>query len=419
MAEGTVAGLGGLGDGIVRESESGDGTGGVFVPFVLEGEKIEFEHTGNGRGRLVRVLRPAGTRVAAVCPHFTVCGGCALQHMNETAYRDFKIETLKRTLSSFSEEADFDAPVFVPPHTRRRVTFALFWCGKMRRFGLNEAKSDRIVPVDECPLLVPELERMIAPLRSFFMSPELSFSGKKGVGDVSLLQTESGVDVLLTLPFSPDLGWRQALPVLGHALGAARISWRRSEAEPAEPLFFARAPVLTTGGFVLKPPAGCFLQPDREGEAALVGKAREYAGKSKKIVDLFCGAGTFSLGLLEKKRKIYGVDNASEALKALEAASEGRIKTENRDLFRTPLFSDELNAYDCIVFDPPRAGAKAQAEQIALSAVPVVIAVSCNPLTFVRDAEILKRGGYSLRRLTPVDQFAYSSHMELIALFTR
>lgn len=415
MPKGKVIGLGGAGDGIV---ETRDGK--VFVPFVLPGETAEFELDETGkRGRAVRTESPSADRVAPVCPHFGTCGGCALQHMSEAAYRRFKLSALERALPAGAEPFERDDPVFVPARSRRRVSFALLWNGKLRLFGLNEAKSSRIVSVESCAQLVPELEKLILPLRKFLTEGDLPFGAKKGVGDVSVLQADNGADILFTLPFSPDLRWRQALSDFGAEVSAARISWRRSERESAEPLFVARTPVLNVCGFTLKPPAGCFLQPGREGEAALQAKVREYTGKAKKIADLFCGAGTFSLALLEKKRKIRGVDSASEALSALAAASEGRIETETRDLFRTPLFPDELDAYDAVVFDPPRAGAKAQAEQIALSSVPVVVAVSCNPATFARDAEILTRGGYVMKRLTPVDQFVYSPHIELVALFEK
>lgn len=415
MPEGKVIGLGSSGDGVIETNGKK-----VFVPFVLPDETAEFEFDeAEKKARLVRVKNPSLNRIDPVCPHFGTCGGCTLQHMSENAYRDFKLSVLQKAIPAELRPFGYDAPVFVPARTRRRVSFALLWNGKLRRFGLNEAGSSRIVSVETCVQLVPELEKLILPLRKFLTEGGLPFGAKKGVGDVSVLWADNGADILFTLPFSPDLQWRRALSDFGTAVSAARISWRRSERESAESLFVARPPVLNVCGFTLKPPAGCFLQPDKEGEAALQEKVREYAGKAKKIVDLFCGAGTFSLALLEKKRKIYGVDNAAEALSALQSASEGRIATETRDLFRTPLFSDELDAYDAVIFDPPRAGAKAQAEQIALSSVPVVVAVSCNPSTFARDAEILARGGYVMKRLTPVDQFVYSPHIELVALFEK
>ena len=415
MPAGKVIGLGSAGDGIVES----DGKR-YYVPGCLLNENVEFEPDETGkRGRLVRVLSCSKERAEPLCPYFGRCGGCSLQHMSLETYKRFKLNSFKALFPPDFDFSCFEDPIFVPHGTRRRVTFGVMWNGKMRRFGLNESKSGRIVPVERCILLTEALERLIVPLRDFFEKAPLSFGTKKGVGDVSVLWADNGADILITLPIEADLRWRQEVSEIGHQLSIARISWRRGERDVPEPLFVGRAPVLDVFGFSLKPPAGAFLQPSREGERALQDKVREYVGKSMKVADLFCGAGTFSLPLLEKKRKIYGVDTASFSLKALESASEGRIKTECRDLFRTPLFSDELDEYDAVVFDPPRAGAKAQSEQIARSSVPVVVAVSCNPSTFARDAEILSRGGYVMKRLTPVDQFIYSPHTELVALFEK
>ena len=196
MPKGKVIGLGGAGDGIV---ETRDGK--VFVPFVLPGETAEFELDETGkRGRAVRTESPSADRVAPVCPHFGTCGGCALQHMSEAAYRRFKLSALERALPAGAEPFERDDPVFVPARSRRRVSFALLWNGKLRLFGLNEAKSSRIVSVESCAQLVPELEKLISPLRKFLTEGDLPFGAKKGVGDVSVLQADNGADII-----SPDV----------------------------------------------------------------------------------------------------------------------------------------------------------------------------------------------------------------------
>ena len=236
---------------------------------------------------------------------------------------------------------------------------------------------------------------------------------------MSVLMTQTGADVLLTLPFEPDFDWRQSAAQFAAENGLARLSWRTSERAEPEPLVVLHTPELKVGDFTLKPPAGVFLQPSVEGRDALTQAVAEYAGKAKKVMDLFCGAGTFSLPLLQKKRIIKGADNAPFALKALREASAGRIETQERDLFKTPLYPDELDGFDCVIFDPPRAGAKAQCEQIAASSVEKVVAVSCNPVSFVRDAEILINADFTLERVRPVDQFAFTPHLECVAKFVR
>lgn len=414
MPLGKVFDLGRQGDGLIK-SECGN----VFVAGVLPDETVEYEIIGGGRARLTGVRTPSPDRAAPLCPCFGECGGCVLQHLNADAYRRFKLHFFKETLSSIGDLPEFDEPFFAPINARRRAGFAVYWNGRTRRFGFNARQSDRIVEMERCPVLVPALSALIQPLRAFICDAERAYPKKAGVGDAYVLMTDVGADILLTLPFEPDFDWRQSAAAFAESVGAARISWRTNERADAEPLAVLRAPEIKAGDFTIKPPAGCFLQPSVAGQDALTQSVVEYAGKSKRVCDLFCGAGTFTLPLMRKKRIVKGTDNAPQTLAALRKASEGRVETLERDLFKTPLYPDELYEYDAVVFDPPRAGAKAQCEQIAATDVPRVVAVSCNPVSFVRDAEILIRGGYRLTRLRPVDQFVFTPHMELAALFEK
>lgn len=414
MLTGKVFDLGRRGDGLLMH----DGRK-VFIADVLPGETVAYEMADDMRACVQEIISPSPDRQKPVCPFFAQCGGCTLQHLKPEAYRAFKLRYLKELFPAHWDMPEFDEPVFIAPQTRRRVTFAVAWNGPARWFGLNPGQSDKVLAVTSCAVLVPGLEKLIAPLRAFICSKDRSFGKKRGTGDVSVLMTDCGADVLITLPFEPDFGWRQAAAGLASSAGLARISWRYSERAGSEPLAVLRPPVLAMGDFLLKPPPGVFLQPSEEGEKALADAVIDYAGNARRIIDLFCGAGTFTLPLLKKKRVLKGADNASEALKALEAASAGRVKTENRDLFKTPLWTDELEEFDAVVFDPPRAGARAQCEQIAASDVRRVIAVSCNPASFVRDAEILMNGGYTMKRIRPVDQFVFTPHLELVALFEK
>lgn len=413
MPQGKVFDLGRQGDGLIRAD---DGRA-VFVAGALTGETVEYEMTGEGRARLVRVLDPSPDRAEPVCPCFEQCGGCALQHLRPESYRAFKLRYLRELLPASWNLPDFDEPFFAPFDGRRRATFAVMWNGAARRFGFNARQSERIVEMTDCPVLVPALRRLIVPLREYVAGRD--FPKKKGTGDVSVQMTGAGADILFTFPFQPSADWRATAAGFAARVGAARVSWRTNEREEAEPLAVLSAPELQIGGFTLKPPAGVFLQPSQAGQDALTAAVVEYVGKAKRVYDLFCGAGTFTLPLLQKKRVIKGADNAPQALAALRAASDGRVETSVRDLFKTPLYPDELYGTDAVVFDPPRAGAKAQCEQLAVSEVPRIVAVSCNPVSFVRDAEILMNGGYELKRLRPVDQFVFTPHMELAALFER
>ena len=180
-------------------------------------------------------------------------------------------------------------------------------------------------------------------------------------------------------------------------------------------------------GIAVTPPPGGFLQASREGEAALIGLVKQAAAGAKKIADLFSGCGTFALPLA-RDATLFAVDSDRASIEALaRAAGDAQgaglkinpVKSEARDLFERPLTAKELKGFDAIVFDPPRAGAAAQAAEIAASGVATVIGVSCNPATFARDARIIVGGGYALSQATPVDQFVYSPHVELVGVFRK
>ena len=403
--------LGRQGDGLIKHEGQN-----VFVAGALPDETIRYRLTANNRAELEEVVSASADRIEPVCRFFKECGGCALQHLSPELYRRFKLRYFKELFPA-EWNVSFDDPVFIPFKSRRRVTFAVLWNGALRKFGFNAKQSDMIVEVDSCSVLIEPLEKLIVPLRRFLCDKARVYPKRKGVGDVSVLMTNTGADVLLTLPFEPDFDWRQSAAQFAAENGLARISWRTNERAEPEPLAVLHTPELNVGNFTLKPPAGVFLQPSVEGQDALTQAVVEYVGKAKKVMDLFCGAGTFSLPLLQKKRIIKGADNAPFALAALREASEGRIETQERDLFKTPLYPDELDGFDCVIFDPPRAGAKAQCEQIAVSGVKKVIAVSCNPVSFIRDAEILINAGFTLERVRQVDQFSFTPHVESVAKF--
>ena len=351
------------------------------------------------------------------CPYAGECGGCPMRG-KAAAYEAAKRDMFLKALEPLAPLPDFDC-VFVGQGTRRRVTFGVVFNRVSRHVGLNEARSSKIVAVDSCALLTPALNALIRPVRDFLTDKSLPFAKREGTGDVSLTETQTGADMVICLPFEPDLTWRRSAADFAQKNNVARISWKTSAFGGAEPIVCLAKPVVDMAGVPLEIPAGCFLQPSAQGQNALTEKVVSLTAKSKNLADLFCGAGTFSLALLKKKRKIFACDTAADSLQALFKASQGRVRVEERDLFKTPLLFDELNAFDTVVLDPPRAGAKAQCAALTQSDVPTVVYVSCNPETFVRDAQILKKGGFSLTDLTFVDQFVYSTHTELVARFRR
>lgn len=400
--------LGVRGEGVARTPH-----GLVFVPYALPGETVRAEVDGE-RGKLVDVLAPSPDRVAPICPLYGECGGCAVQTLRAPAYLDWKRELVREALRAARVETDVAATVDAHGAGRRRVVFHARSDPRGRvEVGFMQARAHRIVPVEACPLLAPELQP--APSVARALAEALAALGKPL--DIAVAATPAGLDVDLRGCGPLDFEATQALVACAARRDLARLS------NHGLVLIERRPPLLRIGRTDAPPPPGAFLQATQAGEDALAAIVRSDASGARRIADLFAGIGTFALRLAESA-DVHAVEQDAAALAALSKAARNaaglrRVTTEARDLFRRPLTRAELAGFDCVVFDPPRAGAPAQARGLAASEVPLAIGVSCNPQTFARDARILIEGGYALERATPVDQFRYSAHVELVGLFTR
>ena len=403
--------LGAQGDGIA-ETPGGP----FFVPYVLPGERVQIRPEGEGRAALVAVLEPSLDRAKPPCRHFTVCGGCALQHMAPPAYAAWKRAQVEAALRPRGIVADIDQLVVARPESRRRATFAVSRSRKTLTLGYYGKASHMIVPVVECPLVVPEIEHAL-PALGRLVGHGLSRSAR-----ASLLVTAmaTGLDVAVTGGKALDGPLRAELAQQAALADLARLTW------DGEIVAERRTPVIDLSGLDVAPPPGAFLQPTASGEAALVGLVREGVGTAGRVADLFAGCGTFAAALAPQAA-VHAVESEAAPLAALARAVREQgptlrfkpVTTEIRDLMRRPLLAAELKPFDAVVFDPPRAGAAAQAAELAKSGVRRIAAVSCNPATFARDARTLVDGGYRLTRLTPVDQFLWSPHIELVGIFAR
>jgi 23S rRNA (uracil1939-C5)-methyltransferase len=393
----------------------------VFVPFALPGERLRARLRPAAGGDLaasdVEILEPAPDRIAPACRHFGTCGGCALQHWAEPAYRTWKIELVRQALGhrGLALPAKLDS-VFVPHATRRRAEFAAANQDGNIRLGFHAAGSSAIVDQQECPILVPALGELVAPLRAI-LSTVLRENER---ADVLATETLTGIDLLISADNSPNTARRAALARFAAENNIARIGWQAKRGTP-EPIVLLRPPQVRFGEVLVDLPMPSFLQPSAEGEAALKAAVLAMIGKPKRIAELYAGAGSFTFDLA-KIGKVHAVEGSKPALAALEQAAKRaqlghRITTEARDLERAPLSFQELKNYDAVVFDPPRAGAKAQSEMLAKARVKRIVGVSCNPATFARDARILVDGGYQFTAITIVDQFIWSPHVELVAEF--
>jgi 23S rRNA (uracil1939-C5)-methyltransferase len=406
----TILRLGNRGDGV---AETADGP--VFVPYALPGEVVEVEpFPGHpDRRHLLRVETPSAERTAPVCPHFGVCGGCQTQHWTFAHYLDWKRGLVIEALRQAGLEAPVGDLIDAHGEGRRRAVFhARRGTHDVLEVGFAAYRAHHIVPIDRCPVLAPSLSGSIP---AAWALAEALGAMRKPL-DIQVTATEAGLDVDLRGSGGLPPQRATALVRLAEAHRLARLT-RHGEliAQRAEP-------VVRMGKATVPLPPGAFLQATAEGEAVLGRLVTQHLAGAKLIADLFCGVGPFALRLAERAR-ILAADADAAAVTALGRAAKAPglkpVDTQVRDLFRRPFLPEELKRQDAVVFDPPRQGAEAQARQLAASPVRLVVAVSCNAATFARDARILVDGGYKLATVTPVDQFRYSAHVEIVGRFER
>lgn len=404
----TIGRLGQRGDG-VAETPGGP----LFVAHALPGETVEVERTGADRGRLLRVLEKSPARVEASCGSVGRCGGCAVQHLSGTAALAWKRGLLADALRQAGVAADVAATIDAHGAGRRRVALHARRQDGAVRVGFSEARGHGIAEIDGCPLLVPALARACPLLGEIARR----LPPGKAVIDAHITATETGLDVDLRGTGALDEAARRALIGIAQSRDLARLSVH------GDTLVESRAPTVRIGPARVCLPPGGFLQPTEAGEAALARLVLGATEGADAVADLFAGLGTFTLRLAERSR-VHAAESGPAAVAALAAAARNTaglkpVTAEVRDLMRRPLAGDELAGLDAVVFDPPRAGADAQARALASSAVPVVVAVSCNPATLGRDLSSLLAGGYRVRSVTPVDQFRHAAHVEAVAVLEK
>ena len=403
-----IARLGAQGDGIA-ETPSGQ----VFVPYVLPGERVQAQVKGE-RGRLVAVLDASPKRIAPVCRHFTHCGGCALQHLEREAYLAWKRESVTAAFAARGIEAQVSHVVSVGLGARRRATFSARRSGRGVVLGFYEAKGHEIVDLHECPVTASAIVRALPGLKRL-IEP---FTAQKVPLRLTVTLAANGLDVAIEdLPgeLGPDARER-----LAHEAAACKLA-RVTLA--GDTLYQSTVPAVRFGEANVVLPPRAFLQAAPAAESEMVRLVVSALGGARRIADLFSGLGTFTFPLA-KGAPVLAVDGDKQAIGALQSAAKRTpglkpIETKVRDLFREPLSPKELESFDAVVLDPPRAGAAAQAAALVGSRVVTIAAVSCNPATLARDARILIDGGFKLERVTPVDQFLYSPHVEAVAVLRR
>jgi 23S rRNA (uracil1939-C5)-methyltransferase len=385
---------------IVRIAARGDGVteSGQHVPFAVPGDALLDDGA----------LAFGPHHQEPPCRHFPECGGCQLQHADDAAYRGYLVSRIETALAQHGLETEIRDPHLSPPRSRRRATLKALKLGQGAVVGFNAEKSHRIVDMQECHILRPELFALVDPLRALFgrlLKP------RQGA-EAQLTLIDGGVDVLLRHVSASNLESVQALTDFAGMHGIARLSV--DSGNGPETLYEPIPARISLSGVPVAFPQGAFLQATQDGEAALISCVRESLGDSKRIADLFAGLGTFALACGAG----YAAEAARDAAAALKAAAPS-MTVEHRDLYRRPLDVSDLKVFDSVVLDPPRAGAAQQGEQLAASSVARIAYVSCNPATFGRDTKALVDGGYRLEWVRPVGQFRWSTHVELAASFVR
>lgn len=403
---------------ILRLGAQGDGMASlegreIFVPLALPGETVEAVVNGD-RARVTRILSPDVQRQPPRCSQYGECGGCTLQHMPADRYRSFKRDLVVTALSHQGVDAQVEDVVAVPPASRRRAVFAAHRRRKDIVIGFHGRRSHHVVDVRDCAVLTPGLVALIPKLA---LLARIATPQKDALA-LTAVETLTGFDVALAgAERSLNADMRAKLVQIAAEIGLARLSLNGEVQMERVP------PLLRMGTAELAPPPGGFLQACLESEAAMLALVRQAVGQARRVADLFAGAGTFSLPLA-MNAAIHAVESEEAALVSLQQAARKTpglkpVTTEKRDLFRRPLVRAELQKFDAAVIDPPRAGAEAQTRELAASGIRRVAMVSCNAATFARDLKIMLEAGWRATRITPVDQFLWSAHIEIVAALER
>ncbi|MFH1805041.1 MAG: class I SAM-dependent RNA methyltransferase [Pseudomonadota bacterium] len=429
----TIAEIGGRGDGIAHVTLADGKEIIAYTDHVLPGDHVRLRLTqrrGDGYGaNVVAVHNRPNPHAAAHCSHYEKCGGCALQHLPDADYRAWKrsraLQAVMRAGIADLEQAEklVGELAVSAPATRRRAGFSVH-CGQTGvSVGFAERYSHHVVDLQDCAVLHPALMVFRGALQAFLSACEPAAA--KQVSEAFVTLCENGLDVVLSASGEPDLTLRQGLAELAEQQDLARLSWKIGNGLP-EPVAMRRTPQVHFSGIAVSLPAGGFLQATQDGETALTTAISNALRDipARHVIDLFSGIGsfTFTLALAGDRRRVMAVESDLAAVRNLQSAagqSKATIDVLQRDLFRRPLNADDFKGVDLMLFDPPRAGAQAQCEILAVSGPEWIIAVSCNPATFSRDIKELRDGGYELSQVIPVDQFLWSPHLELFAVLHR
>ncbi len=398
---------------IERLGHQGDGIapGPIFAQMALPGEIVSGDIDGD-RLKNLKILKSSSDRVSPICRHYKTCGGCQLQHASDKFVAGWKVGVVRQSLAAQGIQTNFKPIITSPPESRRRAVFSAKRTKKGSMAGFHARASHAIVEIQECPLLDPKL------FRAKQISAELAAlaGSRKGELNITATHSASGLDISVQGGKLLDGPLMSLLAQAAERLQIARLTWS------GETISTRASPEQVFGNVPVVPPPGAFLQATTHGEMALLEAVALAVSAGGRGIDLFSGCGTFTLPTAALAQ-VHAVESDANMISALEVGWKNvpglkRVTTEVRDLFRNPIIAEDLG-YDFAIVDPPRAGAEAQVKELGQSKIKEIAFVSCNPITFARDAALLIKNNYTLEWVQVIDQFRWSSHIELVARFTR
>lgn len=396
----------------------------ILVPYALPQEEVVVRVTGEKkdtiRAEIIEMIHPSSDRVEPPCPHFTRCGGCSLQHLSPDYYRVFKIALLDEALCGESVECKRLLPLLeVGEAARRRVVWQVDTRTRPIKLGYHRAKSHQVIDVTRCVIIEPCLEALIAPLRQTLSRlPSVQL-----IETITAVSLELGCALTLHCTGPLPLDAIEILTEFSKKTGVARLDMQLGKQSPEIIASFKKTE-LHVGDITLQVPSLTFQQATKKGQLAILQVIEQALQECNTIADIYSGCGFVSFALVNQGKKIEAYEGSNAMVEAMQRTTkqyqlQHKIQAFRRDLTHQPLSPKELMRFDGVIINPPRSGAMAQAKELADSMVKTIVMISCNPETFANDAHILIQGGYSLESILPIDQFTYSPHLELAAVFKR
>ncbi len=407
-----IESLGGLGDGVGYVNGQA-----VYVSYTCPGDEVEAVSTQSGKVSLEKIIHPSAQRQTPPCKHFTLCGGCSLQHLSPDLYRDFKIRLAQNAVQGAGyDTANVSALYEVGPQSRRRAEFKISVQKGVVRVGFYAPQSHQVVAVAECKVVTPRIMSVLIKIETLIAS----LKKPADYQEVHITDLAVGLDILFLVDASNAADKTKLLDFARQQ--TLRLTLKTKQ--DLQVLYESGAVKTNFGGMEVELPPGAFLQASADAETYMRHIILQHLDGCKSIVDLYCGAGTYTLPLAATGARLQAYEGDNEMIAALYNAArrhgiEGRVTTAVRDLYRAPVTARELERNDGAVINPPRNGAEPQTKELAKSGIKKIVMVSCNPATFTRDAKHLQTAGYMLKEARPVDQFYWTPHLELVACFIK